>query len=262
MAGTAPVHTRFSASVVVYGGGEEAVRCAESLCAHTAGPLSVFLVDNASPDDSLRQLQTAALPANVRVVPLAQNRGFGAGHNSVLPLLQSRYHAVLNPDILLESDALDTLGAFLDAHPDVAICAPRLVNPDGTPQNLPKRRLALLPLIARQIGWRALEPYNRHYLMLDEDLSKPTDVESCSGSFFVIRTDVFKAIGGFDERYFMYVEDADITQKALQKGRAVYVPGACAVHAWHRKSHTNPRHFLWQVQGMFRFFSKWGFRLK
>ncbi len=127
---------------------------------------------------------------------------------------------------------------------------------------MPKRRPALLPLVARQLPLPFLAKYNRHYLMQGEDLSRPRDVEFCSGSFFLIRTDVFKEIGGFDEGYFMYVEDADITQKALEKGRAVFLPQVVATHVWHRDAHRRPKQFLWQLRGMCRYFKKWGFKLK
>ncbi len=255
--------SRFSASVVMYGGADEAHRCLDSLSAHTAADgFVVYLVDNASPDGALASLQKLGLPPCVQLLPQAKNRGFGAGHNVVLPLLNSEYHAVVNPDILLENDALAAMADYMDAHPDVVMTTPRLLFPDGQPQYIAKRRPALLPLLSRQLGFSFLKKYETHYLMLDEDLSQPTDVEFCSGSFFLIRTQAFRAIGGFDEKYFMYVEDADITQKALQHGRAVYLPQVSVVHAWHRAAHRRPRQFFWQLRSMLRYFHKWGFRLK
>ena len=65
--------------------------------------------------------------------------------------------------------------------------------------------------------WRLLCQADDHYTMQDEDLSAPRRIEFCTGSFMAVRTDVFKEIGGFDPAYFMYVEDADLTQKVLQK---------------------------------------------
>lgn len=252
---------RLSASVVMYGGAEETHRCLQSLAAHTKEALSLYLVDNASPNGGLKTVQAMGLPDGATVLPQAQNRGYGAGHNAVLPLLKSRYHAVVNPDITLSMDTLGAMADYMDAHPDVAITTPRLFFPDGREQHIAKRRPALLPLVARQTGWRFLRRYEQHYLMLDEDLSGPTDVQFCSGSFFLIRTGVFRAIGGFDERYFMYVEDADITQKALRHGRAVFLPDAWVTHAWHRAAHRNPRQFAWQLRSMLRYFGKWGFKL-
>lgn len=254
---------RLSAAVVMYGGAEEAVRCLQSLVQHTtARPLDLYLIDNASPDGALQEAQRLGLPDGVTLLPQPQNKGYGGGHNAVLPLLQSQYHAVVNPDIEVRADVLDAMADYMDAHPDVAITGPRLRFPDGREQHIAKRRPALLPLLARQLRLPFLAQYERHYLMLDEDLSQPTDVEFCSGSFFVIRTDVFQKMGGFDEGYFMYVEDADITQKALQHGRAVFLPGVEVTHAWHRDAHRKPKQFWWQVRSMGRYFKKWGFKLK
>jgi GT2 family glycosyltransferase len=157
---------------------------------------------------------------------------------------------------------MGAMADWMDAHPDVAITAPRLFFPNGEEQRLPKRRPALLPLVARQLHLDKRLRSARDYLMLDEDLSQPTDVEFCSGSFFMIRSEVFKAIGGFDEGYFMYVEDADITQKALQKGRAVYLPFVGVTHAWRRDAHRKPGQFLRQCRSMVRYFGKWGFKFK
>lgn len=253
---------RLSASVVLYGGADEVRRCVDSLTAHTKDSLTIYLVDNASPDGALNTLIEGGLPPCCVTLPQQENRGYGAGHNAVLPLLNSRYHAVVNPDIMVESDVLRVMADYMDAHPDVAITSPQLVFPDGREQHIAKRRPALLPLIYRQLPLPFLKKYERQYLMLDEDLSKPTDVEFCSGSFFLMRTEIFRRIGGFDEAYFMYVEDADITQKALQVGRAVYLPQVQVVHAWHRDAHRQLRQFLWQLRSMARYFKKWGFKLK
>ncbi len=251
-----------SASVVQYGGAEETFRCLKSLYEKEGMAVKVYLVDNASPDGALQSIKTMGLPPNVQPIACEENKGFGAGHNMVLPLLNSRYHAVVNPDILFWDSAITEMANWMEDHPDVVMTTPRLVFPDGRVQEIAKRRPAFLPLLARQLGWAILKPYEDHYLMRDEDLTKPIDVEFCSGSFFVIRTQVLQEIGGFDEGYFMYVEDADITQKALAKGRAVYLPQVTVAHAWHRDAHRKPRQFWWQTKSMLRYFNKWGFRLK
>ena len=97
------------------------------------------------------------------------------------------------------------------------------------------------------------------YLMADKDLTKPTEIEFCTGSFSAVDTAVFKAVGGFDEDYFMYVEDADLTQKMRTRGKAYLVPQYTAIHAWHRAAHRSLKPFLWQLRSLLRYFSKWGF---
>lgn len=250
-----------SASVVLYGGAAAARRLLDSFAA-CEGSTQLYLVDNASPHDTLGTLEAGGLPPNTKTLRMPKNRGFGAGHNAVLPLLTSRYHAVVNPDIVLPDDAVSQIAAWMDAHPDVVIATPRLLFPDGHPQYTAKRRPAVLPLIARQLRLKSLKKHEDHYLMLDENLNELQDVEFCSGSFFVIRTEVFRKIGGFDEGYFMYVEDADITRKALGEGRAVYLPQVSVVHEWQRDAHRKPRQFFWQMRSMLRYFRKWGWKWK
>ena len=95
--------------------------------------------------------------------------------------------------------------------------------------------------------------------MADRDLTQPTEIEFCPGSFSAVDTAAFKEVGGFDEGYFMYVEDADLTQKMRTKGKAYLVPQYTAVHAWHRAAHRSLKPFLWQLRSLLRYFSKWGF---
>ena len=96
--------------------------------------------------------------------------------------------------------------------------------------------------------------------MEGEDLSAPVEIEFCTGSFSAVRTAEFKAVGGFDEHYFMYVEDADLTQKMRTTGKAYLVPQYTAIHAWHRAAHRSLKPFLWQAGSLLRYFSKWGFK--
>ena len=100
---------------------------------------------------------------------------------------------------------------------------------------------------------------NEHYLMADEDRTRPTEIEFCTGSFSAVDTAAFKAVGGFDEQYFMYVEDADLTQKMRTRGKVYLVPQYTAVHAWHRAAHRSLKPFLWQLRSLLRYFGKWGF---
>ena len=97
-----------------------------------------------------------------------------------------------------------------------------------------------------------------HYYSLGI-VTKPTEIEFCTGSFSAVDTAAFKAVGGFDEGYFMYVEDADLTQKMRTRGKAYLVPQYTAIHAWHRAAHRSLKPFLWQLRSLLRYFSKWGF---
>ncbi|MDD3428576.1 MAG: glycosyltransferase family 2 protein [Oscillospiraceae bacterium] len=253
-----------SASIVSYGGFEEVQEAAATLLQHTkAAALQLYLIDNNSPDGTGERLAEVYQDnPQVTVCNLTENIGFGKGHNVCLDKISSDYHAVVNPDIIIDHDVLKEICTYMQQHPDVVMVTPQLRFPTGEIQNVAKRKPTVLALAARQLPLKFLKKYETHYLMLDEDLSVPHEVEFCSGCFFVMRTDVLKQIGGFDPAYFMYVEDADITQKALQVGKAVYLPTTYVFHAWHRAAHSNFKHFSMQMKSMMRYFKKWGFSIK
>ena len=179
---------------------------------------------------------------------------------AVLSLLQSKVHFILNPDIQLTADTLSDLADWMAAHPGVVMTRPGLTFPDGKPPQLPQRRCNVRAMVYRQLPClRFWAKCNDRYLMADKDLTKPTEIEFCTGSFSAVDTAAFKAVGGFDEGYFMYVEDADLTQKMRTRGKAYLVPQYTAIHAWHRAAHRSLKPFLWQLRSLLRYFSKWGF---
>lgn len=252
---------RISACIVSYNGFDEVCTAVRSILAQCKGAdLILYLVDNASPDGTGEKLAAEDFGPCVQAICLPENKGFSAGHNAVLPLLDSDYHFVINPDITLREPVMENICAWLDEHPEAVMATPRMFFPDGREQILPKRKPNVLGLLARQ-GVPGLKKFGDRYAMLDEDLSKPTPIEFCTGSFFCIRTETFRKIGGFDEGYFMYVEDADITQKARREGLVYFLPQFSACHAWRRAPGRQLRPFIQQLRSMGRYFCKWGFRL-
>ena len=222
--------------------------------------LTLYVVDNNSGDGLLGKL-IEEFP-EITAIQNPDNKGFGHGHNAVLPLLESDYHAVVNPDILIDRDVLSELCGYLAENPDIGLVTPKIMFPGGEDQQLPKRDPSFLALFGRHMFKKKLKPVVEHYQMLDEDLSKPIDIEFATGCFFVIKTEIFKQLNGFDERWFMYFEDMDITRRARAVERAVYYPHTYVYHAWERSSSHKPKFFVILVLGMFKYFGKWGFKWK
>ena len=254
---------KVSVIVPVYRAEEYLERCVGSLRGQTLEELEIILVDDGSPDGCPALCDRyAAGDDRVTVRCLPENVGFGRGHNSVMKDLHSDVHFILNPDVLLQDDVLTGMAAWLMEHPGVVMATPQLYFPDGRIQHLPRRKPTPWLLLARQLADRmpggVFAKANEHYTMQDEDLSAPRPIEFCTGSFAALRTDVFKKIGGFDPEYFMYVEDADLTQKALQCGQVYLLPQFRAVHAWHRAPMRDACKFKMQLVSMGRYFRKWG----
>lgn len=253
-----------SASIVAYSNYDEVCSAVRSILRYTPEQdFRLYVIDNASPDGTGQRLvQTDFSDARVSIFCLPQNLGFGRGHNYVMDRLESDVHFILNPDILLTEDTLSGLAEWLLARPEVVMATPQLYFPDGRVQNLPRRKPSPLPLVCRQFApfkeGSLFERINARYTMEDQDLSQPTEIQFCTGSFMAVRTDIFRKAGGFDPKYFMYVEDADLTQKFLQYGKVYLVPQFTAIHAWHRDTLRDMGKFKMQLVSMLRFFRKWG----
>jgi GT2 family glycosyltransferase len=195
------------------------------------GQVEVVVVDNASSDGSVEAVR-AAFP-EVRVVASDENLGFGRANDLVLPSCRGRYVLLLNPDTVVLDGAVDRMVAHLEARPDVAALACRLLNSDGTFQrwtagHFPTVRRAAVHAFFLD---RVLPPrWRPRSLYLGDDVPHDLDVDWVSGACMLLRRE---ALGDriFDEAYFMYGEDTDLCDRLHRAGwRVVYSPCATVVH--------------------------------
>ncbi len=231
-----------------------------SLFEHTKAPFRLYVVDNGSTDGTVELIEKEY--PQVTLIRSGANIGFGAGHNIVLDKLDSDYHVIINPDIILKDDAISKLADFLDKNEDIGMASPEIRFPDGRLQILGKKAPCLKYLVAsRMRGDGEPSKLLREYAMLDRDLSKPVDIQNATGCFMFIRTELFKKLGGFDKRYFMYFEDSDLTRSVNLESRTVYCPEATVYHEWGRESKKNFKLKLVQINSMLNYFAKWGLKL-
>jgi hypothetical protein len=184
----------------------------------------VFVVDNASDDGSVEMVK-AKFP-QVRLIENTANVGFARANNIALRQARGRYILLLNPDTVVQEDTCKVMMRFLDDHPEAGLAGCKILNPDGTFQ-LPCRRSFPTPWVAftKIFGLSALFPhsklfgrYNLTYLSPDETYP----VDAVSGSFMMVRRDVYEKVGGLDEAFFMYGEDLDWCYRIRQAGYKVY----------------------------------------
>lgn len=245
-----------SACIVNYNDYENTKKAVNSLLEYTKGvDFELFLVDNHSDDGSYEKLKEDF--SSVNIIRTEKNGGFGFGHNAVFSELDSKYHAVVNPDIILKEDVLSKLAEFFEKNEDIAVACPATYFENGDIQLLPKRLPKFKYLLAGRLKTKGLKEARKYYIMEGEDLSKVTDVDFVTGCFMFMRTEYFKKVGGFDERYFMYFEDADLTRELKKYGRAVYYPDAKVIHGYNRESTKNIKLFIIHVLSMFKYFAKW-----
>lgn len=223
-----------SASIVTYRARDLLRGCLVSLFSGTQeNTLQVIVVDNGSQDGVDRML--AEEFPQVRLVQNESNEGYTRPTNQGLRLGNGRYLLLLNPDTLILPGAIDRLVAFMEAHPEVGICSPKVLNQDGTLQK-PCRRGEPRPwaVISYFTGLSRLFPRSRlfgGYLLnyLPED--EIHEVDGVSGSCMLVRREVVEQIGYLDETFFAYQEDADFCHRARQAGwKVVYMPEAQIIH--------------------------------
>ncbi len=248
-----------SACVVLYHCGEEvsdALRCLEN----SNVEVSVFLSDNSPEEITADKLQWQF--PGVTVLPQKENVGFGKANNAVLPFLKSRYHLIMNPDVTFPPDLLWRMASYMDAHPNIAILTPRVLNEDGSEQYLPKKRISvhyLLGGLLESFGG-IFRHWREEFTLADMDVRSPIPVEFATGCFMFIRTDVFRKLEGFDPRFFLYQEDSDLSRRVLDQnlGSIVYHPDMVITHLWARENTRTFRGRMRQIRSVFKYFRKWG----
>lgn len=216
-----------------------------------------FVVDSNSSDRTV-ELVRRHFP-QVTLFPLPQNKGFGFGHNRVLNRIDSDFHVILNPDITFDTNIFDGLSSFLEDNPDVAMVVPQILNTDGSVQTLPRCTPKLKYLISGRLErfGGIFKKWRGEYTCSGKSFDKPVEIDFCSGCFIMIRTEIFKKLRGFDERFIMYFEDADLTRRAQCYGKTVLNPDFCATHAWERASAKRFKYLCIHVDSMVKYFKKW-----
>lgn len=245
--------------IVTYNNMSTIDNAVSSLLKYTEAPFRLYVVDNGSTDGTVEHIEKNY--PQVTLIRSGGNIGFGKAHNIIMDKLDSDYHVVINPDIIIRDDVISKLSAFLDENEDIGMASPEIRFPDGRLQILGKRAPTLRYLVAsRMRGGGEPGKTLRKYAMLDCDLSKPIDIQNATGCFMFIRTKLFKELGGFDKRYFMYFEDSDLTRSVNRSSRTVYYPGATVYHEWGRESKKKFKLKLVQINSMINYFLKWSFK--
>ncbi len=228
---TDTVADRVAAIVVNFNGGDYLVDCVRSL--RGAGLAQIIVADNASTDTSIAALRSADPETNI--VETGGNFGYGGGANRGAAAATPAADVLLvcNADVVVEPAAVKAMVAALDADPDLGIVGPRIDNIDGTlypsARNIPgafdAAGHAFLGLI------RPNNRFTRRYRMLDWDHASARRVDWISGACFAIRRRVFDQLDGFNEDYFMYLEEIDLCHRAKELGAGVlYEPAAVVMH--------------------------------
>ncbi len=248
-----PASISLSVVIVNFNSGVDVLRCLHSLgvSGRTVQDLVVIVVDNASTDSSVSSI-CSKFPA-VKLMHNGENKGFAAGANQGAAHSRREYIMFLNPDTDLDPDFFTGLTGFLRKYPGASIVGCRMVDKAGRQQGscwkTPTWGSALI---------EAILPYAISKLLSTQKPRTAREVDAVSGACMVVSRDAFEALGGFDERFFMYYEDADLCLRARQAGlRVMYCPDASGFHRVGGSAWANPLAFaLANFTSKLRYFKK------
>lgn len=256
-----------TATIVAYNNYDDIKSALESIEKYTDKKISkkIFIVDNGVAvsdfDDAESFKEFIATYDDIEYLDAGNNLGFGKGHNFVMPYLNSTYHAIINPDIILEHDALKVMIDYLNKNNDVGMCIPSITDEKGNRLSVYREEVTVFDMFIRMFCKGLFKKRKAKHTLQYKDYTKPFQVPFGQGSFLVIRTQLFKELNGFDDRFFMYLEDADLCKRVNQKSRFMYIPDAVVIHKWEQGSHTNKTLFKYHIQSMRLYFKKWGVKL-
>ena len=230
------------------------------------------MVNDHLPGESVERLQAKA----DFFLTTTRNLGYGRSVNWAWRECQQRsvnsgapvpaWLGALNTDLSWLQGTFIKMLSWLDHHPEVVLAVPQIRNPHDQVQELCKCNPSLLALFSRRFvpEWlkpRWLKQYDRRYVMAEADYNHPIEAPYLSGCCMLISTQAFNRIGGFDERFFLYLEDADLTRALTSQGLTLHLPIAYVTHAWGRGNHGNPWLTLVNLQSAWIYFAKWGWVL-
>lgn len=214
-----------SACLVLYRCGDDVditLRCIQNADLE----VSVYLSDN-SPEEVTAERLKWAFPGVV-VLPQEKNVGFSRASNAVLPILQSKYHLLLDPNVSFHPGMLRAMVSYMEAHPNIAVLSPRFFFEDGEelfPQRKQPSVRYVLGTWLQSLGGFLLR-WQREYALADQKVEMPVPVDTAPASFMMIRTSVFQSLGGFDTRFSHGQADTDLCRRILdgRMGSIVYHP--------------------------------------
>jgi GT2 family glycosyltransferase len=240
-------------------------------------PIPIYLIDNSEAGDLELALFDDLATKAMELEPAVQlhliqgqgNIGYGRAHNLVLKDLESDFHLMLNPDVVLDEQCLVEGLAYFAKNPGTAMASPIAQYNNGDPQYLCKRYPCVftllirgfLPAKARSLFSRRVAHYEMHelYSANSKDQTR-VDIPIASGCFMFCRTEALKTINGFNERYFLYFEDFDLSLRIAKQGNIAFLPSMRIIHGGGNAAKKGLKHIGLFVRSGLRFFNSHGWR--
>ena len=221
--------------------------------------ITLFVIDNSS-NDSLSKLCN---DSRIRYIYNNKNLGFGAAHNIAFRhayKLNSSYHILLNPDICFEPLIIEDLLIKVNTDSSIGLLMPKIIYPDGLTQHLCKLIPTPLDLLLRRFIFnkKLNTKLQNKYELRFFSYEKEAEIPILSGCFMVLKTSVVQKINGFDERFFMYLEDVDLCRRVGELNKVLYYPEVEVTHNYEKGSYKNIKLLYFHIKSAIKYFNKWG----
>jgi GT2 family glycosyltransferase len=237
--------------------GGQLIRCIDSV--NKSIDATIFLIDN-SPTNKLEKVSNQF--NNVKYIFNPANPGYGAAHNIALRAalqMGGSYHLVLNADVYFDPPTLGSLANYMGRKTDVGLVMPKVLFPNGEIQYLCKLVPTPFDLIGRMIFPKKIWAKNNFkFEMRSTNYSKEMFVPYLSGCFMFLRIDALRKCGLFDERFFMYPEDIDLTRRIAAEYKTIFYPEVIVYHEYGAASKKSIKMLLIHAFNIIKYFNKWG----
>ncbi|HFI0169483.1 TPA: glycosyltransferase [Streptococcus suis] len=253
---------KISASIVMYKTNPETLsKAIESFLGFSEDTnRTLYLVDN-SPTNQLSKFES--LDPRIIYIFNPSNPGFGAAHNIAINIANkegNKYHFVINPDVSTKSDVVNVMVNFMEEQDEVGMCMPKILNSDDTPQFLPKLLPSPFSIIMRKLKFP--KKLYRNFIEKYELRVVPTgmiyEAPVLSGCFTAFRVAALETIGTYDDTFFMYFEDWDLSRRMTKKYKTIYYPEVSIYHDYESGANHNHKLFMIFIQSAIYYFNKWG----
>ena len=226
---------------------------------NTHADIKLYFIDN-SPKNELENFSRSK---NIEYIHNPSNPGFGAAHNIAIQKAieaGSSYHFIVNPDIYFEGDVITGMVSYMQSDSSIGMLMPEILNLDGTVQNLPK----LLPN-PWSILWRKIkQPANLYQKFINQyelrTIPRKTiyNAPILSGCFTLLNLKAIQEIGMYDDAFFMYFEDWDLSRRMHEKYKTIYFPEVSVFHGYDSGANKSRKLFKIFLNSAVTYFNKWG----
>lgn len=243
---------QISASIVLYNENIQVLE--EAIRSFLKTPVSkkLYLIDN-SPK---RIIKDQFKEEEIEYLFVEKNIGFGAAHNLVINKIKStsQFHLILNPDVSFKPNVIINLSKELENNPQVSLITPSVMYPNGDTQVICRKTPSFKEMLGRRLGVFKNYVVSKQY----QNVSEPFFPDFIHGCFMLFKTQDFISLKGFDERYFLYMEDADICRKIKQSGKELlYYPKEQITHIHGKGSSKKGKLLYYHIVSAIKYFKKW-----